>query len=192
MKGFLLRAVAHISLVIILVILSSPKKMYGQRFSISTNTLELLNLGTLNSELGVSVAKNWSLYLQGRYNPFTFNYKDQMQSRQLNLSIGGRYWPWHTHAGWFLSGEGGYTAYNWGGVINPTTYEGEIVGATFGGGYALLVNRHLNLEFGLGGLIGHNSYTKYACPKCGEILEKKRKLVILPDNVMVQLSYIIK
>lgn len=192
MKKKLLRAAAQILLVTTLVLFSSPLKLYGQRFSISTNTLELLNLGTINSELGLSIAQSWSIYLQGRYNPFTFkNRSGQMQSRQFNLSAGVRYWPWHANAGWFIMGEGGYTAYNWGGVISPTTYEGEIIGTTLGAGYALLINKNFNIEFGLGGLIGRNSYTKYACPRCGTILEQKKKLIILPDNVMVQLSYII-
>lgn len=192
MKRFLHRTAAKIYLIILLLSFSGISTLYGQRFSISTNTLELLNLGTINSELGLSVAQNWSLYLSGRFNPFTFKYRgNNIQNRQLNLSIGGRYWPWHTNAGWFLSGEGGYTVYNWGGILSPATYEGEIIGATIGAGYSLLVNRHFNIEFGLGGLVGRNSYIKYACPRCGRVLEQKKKLVILPDNVMVQLSYII-
>lgn len=167
--------------------------------SASTNLLGYLNFGTINGEFGVSISEKWSLYLQARFNPFTFQsrknllpngYPRQMQNRQVAGFVGARYWFWHSHSGWFLSSQMGYVRYNSGGIFSNDTYQGQSVGITFGAGYSLMLSNRLNLDFGVGVMGGFTSYIKYLCPRCGEIAGENKRLFIAPDNLLVQLSYL--
>ncbi|MEG0519104.1 MAG: DUF3575 domain-containing protein [Bacteroidales bacterium] len=171
----------------------------SQDFSLSTNVLGYLNFGTINGEFGLSVTPKWSIYLQGKYNPFTFTSKDkvqengylsQKQNRQLAAAIGAKYWFWHTNAGWFVSSQLNYIQYNTGGIFKSDTYEGDAYGVTLGAGYALMLTKHLNLDLGLGIMAGYTSYTKYLCPKCGKIVGRDKRVYVAPGNLLLQLSYL--
>lgn len=166
--------------------------LYGQRLSLSTNLVGYANFGTINGEIGLGVSKHFSLYLQGKYNPFTYkeNSFDQFQNKQASFSMGCRYWLWHTWSGWFLMGQTGYTNYNRGGLFKDETFEGDAYGVTLGAGYALMLHKHLNIDFGAGIMGGFTNYTKYSCPKCGKLEESGKKIFVAPNNILVQLSYI--
>ncbi|MEF9986872.1 MAG: DUF3575 domain-containing protein [Bacteroidales bacterium] len=185
-------------LILCLLFLAIPLKGDGQNFSISTNFLEYFNLGTINGEFGLSITPKWSVYLQGRYNPFTFKrngvmsngYKNQMQNRQLSAAIGAKYWLWYTNSGWFISSQLSYTKYNRGGIIKDDTYQGDAYGITMGAGYSLMLGKHLNIDFGIGIMGGYTSYIKYLCPRCGTIVKEDKKIYVAPNNLLVQLSYL--
>ncbi len=179
------------------LMLNNP--LLAQDFSLSTNIIDYLNFGTINGEVGLSISQKWSLSLSGKYNPFTFTnknkrlsngYNKQKQSKQLSFSAGGRYWPWYVNSGWFILGEAGYSAYNWGGIVSETTYQGDLYGATIGGGYALMLSKNLNIEFGAGVMLSYTDYIKYACPKCGERLANRGKFFVMPNNILLQLTYL--
>ncbi len=168
-----------------------------QKMSVSTNLLEYLNFGTINGEFGLSISPKWSIYLQGRFNPFTFGsengamsdgYSRQMQRRQVSAFAGARYWFWYTNSGWFVSSHAGFIRYNTGGIFKNDTYQGDAYGLTLGGGYSLMISRRLNLDFGMGIMAGYTSYIKYMCPGCGRVVGEEKRLYIAPDNFLVQLS----
>lgn len=182
-----------------ILLLLLPFNTRSQEVSISTNLIGYINFGTINGEFGLSLAPKWSVYFQGRYNPFTFKnrkrtmpngYPFQMQNRHVSAAAGVKYWFWHVNSGWFLSSRLSYTKYNVGGIRKNDTYQGQAGGITFGAGYSLMLSEHLNLEFGLGMMCGFTSYIKYACPRCGEITGRDKKIFIAPGNVLLQLSYV--
>lgn len=158
---------------------------------VATNLLDYLNLGTINAEFGLSPWPEWSFYLKGRYNPFTYNFDGQIQNRVAGGAIGARYWFWYSNSGWFLNAHTGYSKYNTGGIADSYAYEGDAVSVAMGGGYALMLSKRLNLDFALGIQGGHTSYTKYACPKCGKIIGRSKKIFVAPANMLVQLSLIL-
>lgn len=181
------------------LLLILPLSGFGQQMAVSTNLAGYLNFGTINGEFGLSVSPKWSVYLQGRLNPFTFRsrnnlmengYPRQMQNRQVAGFIGAKYWFWHTHSGWFLFSHLGYVKYNVGGIFTNDTYQGRAYGVTLGGGYSLMLSSRLNLDFGIGVMGGITSYLKYLCPRCGEITGEDKRLFIAPDNFLIQLSYL--
>ena len=57
-------------------------------------------------------------------------------------------------------------------------------------GYSLMIGSHLNLDFGLGLWAGRTWYTRYACPRCGRTLEKGSRPFVLPDNLIISLTYV--
>ncbi|MBR7157821.1 MAG: DUF3575 domain-containing protein, partial [Bacteroidales bacterium] len=159
--------------------------------SLASNIIGYANLGTINGEIGLGLSQHFSLYIQGKYNPFTFK-KDtpqQFQSRQAAFSVGCRYWLWHLWSGWFIIGQTGYSKYNRGGIISERTFEGDAYGVTLGGGYALMLSKHFNVDFGAGIMGGYTEYKKYRCPQCGKLEDKGKKLFVAPNNLMVQFSY---
>lgn len=167
--------------------------IWGQRLSVSTNLLNYLNFGTINGEISLGISQHFSLYVQGKYNPFKYKYNygtRQLNNRQLAFAVGAKWWPWHLYSGWFLSGQTGFTRYNRGGIVSQDTYEGDAYGITVGAGYALMINRHINMDFGIGVIGGYTDFVKYACPSCGKIKNRGKKIFVAPNNVLVQLSYL--
>lgn len=166
---------------------------YGQRFSVATNLLGYVNFGTINGEIGLGVSQNFTIYIQAKYNPFIYKYHNkekQLQNKQLSMAAGARFWPWHLYSGWFISGQFGFSRYNRGGLVSQETFEGDAYGLTIGAGYALMIKKHLNLDFGVGIIGGITDYVKYRCPACGKIENSGKKLFVAPNNVLVQLSYL--
>ena len=164
---------------------------YGQNMYVSTNLLDYLNLGTINGEFGLSPNPNWSFYVRGRYNPFSYDIKGPLHNRVASVMAGTRYWPWYASSGWFLNSHAGFSRYNIGGIFSTASYEGDAWHLTLGGGYALMISRKFNLDFGLGLQGGYTSYTRYACPRCGKVTGMGKKIYVAPSNLMVQLSMIL-
>ena len=116
----------------------------GQEFSVSTNIVGYLNLGTMNVEASYAPDRHWSLTASARYNPFSFSRDGQpMRHRQQSYSIGTRYWPWHIYSGWWVAAKLQYQEYSMGGVISPETEEGDRWGAGLTAGYTYMVHPHI-------------------------------------------------
>ena len=102
----------HFKLLLMILTLLLCGRVDAQELSISTNFLDYVDLGTMNVDAAWGFARHWSAHLGLRYNPFTFpgreGVADQMQARQRTVSFGGRYWPWHIHSGWWVSGKAQY------------------------------------------------------------------------------------
>lgn len=173
--------------------LLSSSDVSAQKFSVSTDLLGYLRLGTLNVDASYAVARHWSITAGARYNPFTFRKGDperQLQYRQQSYSIGTRVWPWHIWSGWWFAGKLRYQEYNYGGIVSDETEEGDRFGFGLYSGYTHMINPHLNLEFGVGMWNGVALYTTYSCPTCGVILDSGNKYFLLPDDVMLSLVYV--
>ncbi len=182
-----------LKLIVAICMLLPPGVATAQRMTASTNLLNYLNFGTINGEFGLALNQHLSLSIQVKYNPFIYIYnsgESQFQNKQLTAAGGLRYWPWHVWSGWFVSGTVGGTEFNRGGIISQETYEGSAVGVTLGGGYALMLNPHLNMDFGVGVMGGYADYVRYRCPKCGPVEMRQKRLFIAPNNILVQLSYL--
>ena len=113
-----------------------------------------------------------------------------MQARQRTVSLGGRYWPWHIHSGWWLSGKAQYQEYNRGGLTEAETSEGDRIGGSLGGGYTYMLSPSLNLEIGAGVWAGYERYTTYACPECGRVVGQGERRFVLPNDFLLGLVYV--
>ena len=165
----------------------------AQRFQLSTNAGTWARLGTLNAQFEYGCARNWTVGISGRYNPFTYNRgeRDQMQMRQRSAALGARWWPWHIFSGWWLGTDLRWQEYNVGGLAErPRTEEGWRVGAGLNAGYSYMISPHFNVEFGLGFWAGGKKYAVYACPECGRTLESGSKAFLLPDDLIIAFTYV--
>ncbi len=184
----------RLALILMGIILLCGTECRAQRFSISTNLLDYVALGTMNIEGACSVTRRLSITLGARCNPFTFRSSDpekQVQMRQQSYSLGVRVWPWHTWSGWWFAGKGRYQEYNFGGLMrNPETREGDRFGVGLYAGYTHMLGPHFNIEFGLGLWGGADIYRKYSCQVCGVTVDEGTKGFILPDDVVISLVYV--
>lgn len=159
----------------------------------STDLLGYARLCTFNIDASYAVSRHWSLVAGARYNPFTFNAGDperQFQYRQQSYSVGMRLWPWHIWTGWWFAGKMRYQEYNTGGIISPSTVEGDRFGAGLYCGYTHMLTSCLNLEFGLGLWGGMEKSRRYDCPACGLRQASRNGFFIMPDDFIIALVYV--
>ena len=163
----------------------------AQNVALSTNLAGYAFLGTMNLEASYALAQHWSVNAGMRYNPFTFGPEDsRIQARQQAYALGARYWPWHIYSGWWVAGKMQYQEYNAGTSKTAYTAEGDRIGSGLTGGYTFMLNPHLNFEVGLGVWAGYDKYVRYECPKCGRIVGEGSQFFLLPDDVLLMLSYV--
>lgn len=163
---------------------------FAQRFSVGTNAVDWLTLGTVNAEASVSVARSVTFHVGAELNPWTYNSGDksrQAEMRQISYWAGARWWPWHIYSGWWVGADGRYSVYNLGGIIKRETQEGDAYGGGIYAGYSIMLSDMWNLDLGLGLWGGYKKYTTYACPTCGVITDSGEKAFMLPDaRVVIQ------
>ena len=180
-------------LVPVLLLITSQNNAFGQRFSIGTNAVDWMSLGTMNIDAGVAVAQQWSIHAGAELNPWTWakdNPDKQLQARQMSFWGGARFWPWHVYSGWWAGIDGRYSVYNEGGIFRRETEEGTAYGGGIYGGYSIMLNAYWNLDIGVGAWGGWKQYTTYACPRCGVIKDEGAKVFVVPDaRVAIQLIF---
>ena len=164
---------------------------FSQKGGISTNILEYLNLGTLNAEGSYAFSRYWTVNAGLRYNPFSFKIGDkEVNNRQQSYYAGVRYWPWYAYSGWWVGSRARYQEYNAGGLTGKRTDEGDRFGLGFSAGYAYMIGRHFNLDFGIGLWGGYDKYTTYSCPTCGVTLDSGGRFFVLPDEILLAITYV--
>ena len=165
----------------------------NQRWSIGTNLIDYANFGTINAEGSVAVSRHITINAAARYNPWTFRKYEretQMENRVRQASLGVRYWPWHVYSGWWLGGRAQYQEYNRGGIRRPLTEEGDAFGVGLSFGYTMMVNKHLNMEFGAGVWGGGKSYVHFEYPRYGKVLDTGTTWFVMPNDLLVSLVWI--
>lgn len=183
----------RIAIIIILAALISLQEAGARRFSVSTNLLGYLYLGTMNVEAAYGLSRHWSINAGAVFNPFTFRLPSsdrQFQSRQQSYELGVRMWPWHVFSGWWVSAKAKYLEYNAGGIFSQRTEEGDGYGIGFSAGYSYMLHQNLNIEFGIGLWTGLKKYTVYDCPACGITLESGTKGFVMPNELLLSLVYV--
>lgn len=180
-------------LLIILALLLSMPRLNAQKLQLETNAIDWMTFGTINAQVDLAVARNWSVGLGGRYNPFVFEKEggaSQMQFKQRSVAANLRWWPWHVYSGWWVSGRAQWQEYNIGGIVSPATEEGQRYGGGLSAGYSYMITTHINLDMGIGFWGGMKRYTVYSCPKCGARVKEGVGGFILPNDVVIALSYV--
>ena len=166
-----------------LLLLLLPLAGGAQELSFSMNFLDYAKTGSANLEASYGFSRHWTLSAGVKYNPGG-------GMRQQLYSLGGRYWPWHIYSGWWLSGKMQYQEFNEVSAPGRDTSEGDRYGAGIAGGYSKMLGKHLNLDLGIGLWTGYSRYVTYACPSCGRVVDGGDKIFVLPNDLMVALSYI--
>ncbi len=152
----------------------------AQNVGIKTN---VLSDAFLNVNLGVEVglAPKWSLDVSGQLNDWTLS--NDRKWKHWALQPEARYWFCDRFARHFLGIHAFTGQYNVGGIGANFSlfgsdyslpihnrYQGWVVGAGVGYGYAWVLGKHWNLEGELGVGYAYMTYDKYSRTGCGEKL----------------------
>ena len=167
----------------------------AQTVAIGTNLFDWADLGTINLEAGVSFARHFSAEVGGRYNPWTFHKAKSgltIKNQQATAFAGVRYWPWYVFSGWWISAKAQFSKYSETGIWRYALDEGKAVGAGISFGYTLMLNKKLNIEFGIGCWGGAKlSRTLYHCPNCMIIREQGNKGFFFFFYISISLIYVL-
>lgn len=155
----------------------------AQELSLSTNLADYAAGGTLNIGAAYGVSRHWTVNAQGRYNPYALQ-------RQRSLAAGTRWWPWYVYSGWWMGAGLQWQEFSEGSRRSPETSEGDRFGGSLSGGYSAMLGPHFNLDFGFGLWGGYCLYTTYACRTCGRRLNSGGRVFILPNELILGISYI--
>lgn len=183
-----MKKMALVALVLFISIITSS----AQKFSLSTNILELINFGTLNIEAEYALSQKLSADFKFQYNPWQFHTEKRgyFQNREQSYALGIKYWLWHINSGWFTGSNIQYSQYNRGGIIDPKTRQADDFGLSLSAGYAYMLTSRLNLLIGCSGWGGYEQYTIFSAPKCGDIVEQTYTWFLRLNEIMLQLTYI--
>lgn len=166
----------------------------AQKAALGTNVVQWADLGCINLEGSFAVAQHFTVNVGGRYDPWYFRRgtEDQFQNRKRGAWMGVRYWPWYTYSGWFFQLKGQWQEYNhFFPGVTEVKEEGDCFGAGLAAGYAIMINRHFNIEFGAGVWGGGKIYNEDLLPEMGRrITSRARGAFILPDDVCVTMYYV--
>ena len=164
---------------------------FGQGFSVSSNILELLNMGCMGIEAGIPAGRHLSVNASVRYNPWTVEFGEGAAfDKKRGFSAGARYWPWHINSGWWLGAGGSLEEYSRSPLKATLTEEGQAFGATLSAGYSWMLHPHFNIDFGAGAWGGIARYTSYECSLCGSVVARGRKRFLRPSDLRVSLVYV--
>jgi len=155
----------------------------GQELSLATNIVDYARSGSANLEASYGFARHWSASAGVKYDSAGYE-------RQQLYSVGARYWPWHIYSGWWLCGKMQYQEFNDAERVSLKTSEGDRYGAGLSFGYAKMLNKHLNMDLGVGLWSGLSRFTTYNCPSCGKILDSGSKIFLLPNDLLMSLTWI--
>ena len=176
-------------MVVIAIVTCAAGSVHAQthvkKWTVSTNALSWLNLGTINLEGGMSLNEHLSLNAGITANPWEIDTPTlvRLQNKQYGTHVGVKYWPWHTFSEWWIGAKVQYKFFDQVGLLTAAQTKGHALGAGISAGYSFMITENFNLDFGLGVWGGRLLGFEY-----GNELSPRNFIFI--DNIMVSLVYI--
>ena len=170
--------------------------VHAQKWSVQTNLLDWLSLGTANLEAGMSLSQHFSLMAGARYNPWEFTTESPasvIRNQQTTGYVGLRYWTWYVNSGFWMGLKGQYmNSFSNTGIWRAALKEGKNGwGGGLSMGYTFMLHKHLNLEAGLGVWAVHfQEYGFYSSPAKTFVRQEGPAFFIYPDMISLSLVYV--
>ncbi len=173
-------------LVVLVFLAALPAK--SQIFAVQTNAMDWAAMGTINLQAQVSFAQNYSVFVDGRLNPWKFK-SDQVQLGQRKASVGLRFWPWYVYSGFWVAASAQISSLDFQGIFKMDKVNAKGgVGAGLSLGYSIMLNKVLNLDLGAGVCVTrYQSYVVNDLPN-----DKGTQSFVQPDFLSVSLVYVFR
>lgn len=171
-----------------LLAMALPAK--SQIVAVQTNLLDYAALGTINLQAQVSFAQNYSVFVDGRINPWKFgDPQDPVLLNHKKISAGLRFWPWYVYSGWWFAASVQWSDFNRRHIFNtPNVAASKGVGGGISAGYSFMLHKNLNLDLGAG-----ICYTRYASYVVNDLPnDKGTQSFFQPDFLSVSLVYVFR
>ncbi len=161
---------------------------FGQRVALRTNIIDWATLSP-NLTLEARLSNRLSLGMGFVGNPFRVKIADT-RFNNFRFQPELRYWFNRPMAQHFMGVA--LLASNYDLRHKETIWQGDLFGAGLTYGYALVLNRHWNVEFTAGVGIGKTRYFKYEQESQKPASPNYSKWAIVPMNIGVSFTYIFK
>ena len=150
---------------------------------VSTNVLDWAYLGGINLTAGVNLSQYITMEVGGVYNPYSIPLEqNELKNQQITAYAAVKYWPWYVYSGWWFSAKVQYKDYSKSAILRNVMEDGKAVGAGLSLGYSFMLNRHWNLDFGVGIWGGRKfDYTLYSRSWGTPLLESGSKFFFDAD-----------
>ena len=185
-------------MLVIIFLLIAGIGLKAQTVALSNN---LVYDATLTPNLGIEmkVDSSWTVGITGGFRPWPTDDTKTRKYRHLSLMATARKWtagtPWK---GYFYGFDALYMHYNladlkllYFGMFGDARHhriQGNLYGVGSKGGYAWDLGSGFGLEL-MGGLdLSYTHYRMYECVKCGQLLQKRNKVYLLP-TAAVNVNY---
>lgn len=133
----------------------------AQRIAVKTNLVGWAAMGTVNLGVEPALWSQWTLAIDGYYNPFS--YDQGRQTKMWGIQPELRYWFCQKYSGHFIGLHGQYADYDYG--MNKYRYNGSFSGLGLSYGYSLPLATRWRLEFNLGAGWIRKNYEKTGLPQ---------------------------
>lgn len=134
--------------------ITKKKAAMEQKFDISTNLFDWLDLATINLDASIPVSRHFTIQAGFKYNPWNFKVNKggitQMRNQQQSVSAGARYWPWGTYSKLWICSKLQYRNYSETRARGLYLDVGKALGAGLSLGYMWRIGDHLGIELGGG------------------------------------------
>lgn len=159
----------------------------AQRVAVKTNALDWLTL-TPNISLEARLNSRLTLDIGFAVNPVTSPIADKIKPSHFRFQPELRYWFNRPMARHFVGFAPMFADYNvqW----NTRKYQGDLFAFGFNYGYALVLNRHWNVEFSAGVGIGRIRCYKYTTAEDRPAKPNYTKWAPMPVDLSVSFAYI--
>ena len=183
-----------------LVMLITIQESSAQKFAIKSNLLYDAT-ATINLGIEAGLGEKFTFDLSANYNPFQFADNKKWKHWLIQPEI--RYWTCRKFGGHFFAAHLLGMQYNAGNIdfatdflgtpfsqLRDYRFEGLLVGAGVGYGYAWMLNKHWNFEVEACFGVAYTMYNKYECPKCGEQIGSGKHVYYGPTKLAINFVYL--
>lgn len=195
-KGTKIKMLSLLSILVFLFFVSDAKAQY---VALKNNLLYDAAL-TPNLNLEFRLQKRWTLEAGVGFNPFPLSDAKDHKWRHLLVFVEPKYWFCEAFSRDFIGLNVAYSHFNVSGGAYPigwlypsvknNRFEGDMVAAGVSYGWHFIVSPHVSFELEGGVDAGYAWFDRYACGKCGSLLDSPRKWFVAPKlavNLVIML-----
>lgn len=196
---------------VLLLVMAFPSAVKAQKVGLKTNALYWATT-TPNIGAEVAVGDRFSFYLEGGYNPWTFNKKPEVNRKMKHFLVSPefRYWFCESFNGHFVGVNANYTMFNLSSIPVPpifislkpqegfvgadkgTRNQGWAAGAGITYGYQWILGKNWNLEATVGLGYWYTLYDQFENRKCGLLQQTVERHMIGPTRCGLSFIYLFK
>lgn len=185
---------------LLLCLLIGAFSVSAQRVALKHNLLYDVAL-TPNLALEWRLADRWTMQTEVGFNPFPLSDDVEHKWRHVLVDLEAKYWFCTAFARDFIGVNVAYSHFNVAGGSYPIgwlysevkdhRFQGDMVAAGVSYGWHFIVSPHVGFELEAGCDVGYAWYDKFACERCGALLDSERKWFAVPKaavNLVIMLK----
>ena len=196
---------------VLILVFAFPSISSAQKVGLKTNALYWAT-ATPNLGVEVGMGNRFSFYIEGGYNPWTFDQSKEVNKKMKHFLVSPevRYWFCESFNGHFIGINGNYSQFNVSAIPVPNVFfdimapshevgdpkttrnQGWAAGAGITYGYQCILGKRWNLEATLGLGYWYTVYDQFESRKCGLFQNTIERHMVGPTRCGLSFIYLFK